>query len=734
MKAFLAQLQRDAKVASKISNLFDIDSTEYFYLDENGNKITKKDSNVVRLSKENLKKGLIQFYLNVLYKLIEESAVNSDVKNALTVRSYDSPIFDSINKVLNSEYLGGFRYFQQSSGNREAINYIYEFSTYLERGYIVDDLKLTEEPPLHLKYNGSLHESLFINFMKKMSHPAGWTSKYENITDLSDLTDYFGISLDVNLSCIMLDCTAKDFPIIWNFYDAEETISFLKTKVNYHTQNKFTDDDFSNVQFIQIEGQPTIKKYIRRDVTAKQYDLSNGMTLYDNGCTYYLNTELFNKINWESQNEIDVFYFLYKNSSTPIYKYLGYRLVPYAIIDTWHFVYYDQQEMELELFPGYTDNSFYFLNDDSNALNITGDEYHFVQGFDEAFNNITNYDSIINSYNKAFNIHIELDTYYLTLFKIYDDFGHGYIKTLSKVNRELQIFDYSLLRLEGSNVYIELFDAENGLTYYYTNINYNDYISNIDYKTINELTVSGYSSSENTLKFTSQSKTLETTVNGDFTYTFNVEECNENEDYILTLGSLTIKSNLIQQESNRPNLKVLYLNDFNKNINTRSFTNKNRQTGILSGDGDTFYNYTLDDPDNFDVAKNTIYEGTPYRTDFKNNGFCTYINYGFKKVSSDSNDCIIPCCTKYMEDEFYINYYNPTGFYLVFDDSIGDENLTAVGRYLYFRNETTYDNLLTEGYILNNFSFTNKNNYNETPKINDLVALEETYYLTFRND
>ena len=736
MKAFISQLRKDAKVATKISRLFDIDSTDYFYIDDNNNRVVQKDTKIVRLSKENIKKGLVQFYLNVLYKLIEETAIDKDVKTAIKVRSYDSPIFDSLHKVITSEYLGGFRYFQQSSGNKEAINYIYEFSIFLERGYILNDLKLTEEPPLHLKYDGSLHESIFTNFMKKIAHPVGWTTDSQTLLDVADFRDYFGISLNTSIAYIILDSTAADFLIIWYFCPYEELLELLHTQINYHTGKFYTDEDLENVELIYIDEQPAVKTFTNRDVPCKQYILSNGMTIYDNGCVYYLKTDIFNSINWESQAHIDANYINYRNTDTPIQKYLGYRAVPNNDIIEWNFVYYDDMDIDFELYLGYTDDNYYFVDDERNALNISGEPYQYLTGYDECYSNITNYNNIANAYNNAFNIHLTIDIYHLTLFRIYDDFGHGFIRTLTKTNREQQTFDFSSLYFEGSNLYVELIDSENYKTYVYINnlnCNYSDSITNIDYKTRNKLSVTGYANGSKNLSFASENKNTNARVNGSFTHNFDVTACNENEDYVLSLGSVTIKSNLVQQENNRPNIKLEITNGYSSAIGTSSYDVKNQQNGILSGSGDTFYNYTNDNPDTY--LNGSIIEGVSIRKNYKTDVYNTYINYGYRKVTSDSIDCLVPSCTRYAEDSFTIENTDANGWYLTFTDMLDNDNTYSdVGRYLYFRENAIDDNYLTEGYILNESSFVNKSdNTYVNDKTYSFTPFETSYYMVFKN-
>ena len=354
-------------------------------------------------------------------------------------------------------------------------------------------------------------------------------------------------------------------------------------------------------------------------------------------------------------------------------------------------------DIDFELYLGYTDDNYYFVDDERNALNISGEPYQYLTGYDECYSNITNYNNIANAYNNAYNIHLTIDIYHLTLFRIYDDFGHGFIRTLTKANREQQIFDFSSLYFEGSNLYVELIDSENYKTYVYINnlnCNYADSITNIDYKTRNKLTVTGYANGSKNLSFASENKNTNARVNGSFTHNFDVTACNENEDYVLSLGSVTIKSNLVQQENNRPNIKLEITNGYSGTIGTSSYDVKNQQNGILSGTGDTFYNYTNDNPDTY--LNGSIIEGVSIRKNYKTDIYNTYINYGYRKVTSDSIDCLVPSCTRYAEDSFTIENTDANGWYLTFTDTLDNDNTYSdVGRYLYFRENAINDNYLT---------------------------------------
>lgn len=742
MQAFIDQLKRDAAVATKISKLYDIDSTEYFYIDSNNNKITHSDSNIVKLSKENLKIGLVQFYINVLYKLIEEAATNSNVKTALALREYDSPIFNDIEKVLNFEYLGGFRYFQQSAGNRDSINYIYEFSVYLERGYAVRDLQLKEYPPMHMEYSGSLHESMFTNFMKKLVHPAGWTQNAETVAAVYDLTDYFGIELDVTLNYILLDNPARIATTIWCFKEPGKIRRLLSTQDNPHTGEHYTDEEIDELRFIYIDGQPTVDEFMRGEAKCKQFNLPNGMTLYDNGCVYYLKTSLYNEINWMSQADIDEHYIASRRGSDPIEKFLGYRLLRDASIESWHFIYYDDFDYQVESELGQYDDDFYFVECDANALNISGNEYRYIPGFDEAYNKVSSFNAVNIGVESTYRIQFEYYVSRLSLLRIYDDFGHGYIYTIESEHRKRRNFTCSSLSFEGKNLYIDILDPENVCTYIHlnnlNNVNSNYVITNVDYSDRDRLVVTGYSNLATTLTY-SGSLIFQRNVNGNFTEIFDTSNLNENEDYTLQLGDLIIRSNLIKSDIKRPAITFPYYTySMPSNISSTAITKRSSHAGITSGDGDTFYNYTLDDPDTFN---NTIIEGNPVRRNYKNSDTLTFIDRGYRKNPSESSDCYILNCTHYVEDDFFIENIGAKGTYLVFNNDSYDEGLSInqTGCYLYFREPGTYDNFFTEGYLINNNVFTAKGDNTISTGTNSLKSyemkhFEDAYYLTFKND
>ena len=190
---FIEQLKRNSTIAQRISNLYSVDRVSFLQTDKYGNVTEISDSEFLTETKNNLKNALFSVYLNVLYNLAQNIQSNSNIREATIARNYeDTLITKNIFDVLTSEYLGAFRYFQQNSGTKKAIKYIYQFAKYLETGYIYDDLEITEDGCFSVNYKGTLHKYYFSEFNQPMSHPCGWCYDYTTILNLV-LEDYFGI-------------------------------------------------------------------------------------------------------------------------------------------------------------------------------------------------------------------------------------------------------------------------------------------------------------------------------------------------------------------------------------------------------------------------------------------------------------------------------------------------------------------------------------------------------------
>lgn len=180
---FVEELEKNSLISERISNLYAVDRISFLQEDKYGNVEEIKDSDFLIECKNNLKNGLFQVYLNVLYNLAKSIQSNPLVKEAVELRRYqDTLIKKNIYDILTSEYLGAFKYFQQNSGTKKAIKYIYQFAKYIETGHIFNDLEIDDNNGLFfLDYEGSLHKYFFSEFNQPMSHPCGWCFNYSTI-------------------------------------------------------------------------------------------------------------------------------------------------------------------------------------------------------------------------------------------------------------------------------------------------------------------------------------------------------------------------------------------------------------------------------------------------------------------------------------------------------------------------------------------------------------------------
>lgn len=182
---FIEQLNRNSQISMRISKIYEPDSQNWIKIDEEGNISEITDSEFLKRSKVILKTGLLYTYLNVItslvYKLCEKSLINTN----------------NINR-LNSEYLSGFRYYQQNIGTSKAIHYMYAFAKYLETGAVVRDLDIEEGSVFNLRYDGSLQKEIFSIFNKQVAHPCGWLCEYEKtkVADMSVVIPEYELILD----------------------------------------------------------------------------------------------------------------------------------------------------------------------------------------------------------------------------------------------------------------------------------------------------------------------------------------------------------------------------------------------------------------------------------------------------------------------------------------------------------------------------------------------------------
>lgn len=215
-EVFIEQLNRNSTISKRISKLYDVDSTTWVKRDSNGNITEVDDSEFVSNAKKILKMGLLYTYLNFIFTHVSKIQKNSSVISDIRENQYDSPLYNNVYDFLNSEYLGGLRYYQQCAGTEQAIKYMYAFTKYLETGVLTYDLVLEKMGVFNLAYSGSLNKDMFIGFNKNISHPCGWLCEYERFEPYEPIPE----------GTVLLDATFENefIDLIGNYntmYDSE---------------------------------------------------------------------------------------------------------------------------------------------------------------------------------------------------------------------------------------------------------------------------------------------------------------------------------------------------------------------------------------------------------------------------------------------------------------------------------------------------------------------------------
>lgn len=421
-EVLIEQLNRNSTIAQRISNIFSVDKVSFLKTDKYGNVTEVNDSEFLAETKNNLKNALFTVYLNVLYNLAQNIQTSSQIREATISRGYeDTLITKNIYDVLTSEYLGAFRYFQQNSGTKKAIKYIYQFAKYLETGYIYDDLDILEDGCFSMQYTGTLHKHYFSEFNQPMSHPCGWCYEYTTILELI-LKDYFGIEYIYIPTRIVLNGSNT---IVFTNSTVQEFYNSLDKPFNFKS-----DEPLSQEEINEILETPLIRTSNIEDIRGVQNNIIlfnvNFVKMKDN-IIYFDNTILdFNN---------DIYYGSIDNlyNYNELYKFNGYVISLGDMKESWDFTYYDEFLMEYDVDLG--TKSKYLENYFENAFKLESGDYPFTPGIDESIEEVTNYTiNNLNSYDLSFDVY----TNDLTYIKIYDDYEHEYIKSVYK-NTELTL-------------------------------------------------------------------------------------------------------------------------------------------------------------------------------------------------------------------------------------------------------------------------------------------------------
>lgn len=707
---FIEQLNRNSTISRRIADIFDVDKKTWLQQDTIGNIREVTDSDFLIECKNILKQGLFQVYLNVLYNLVEKIQMDPNVKEATDIRHYEgSLIYKNIYDVLTSEYLGAFRYFQQNSGTKNAIKYIYQFAKYLETGYLSSDLELNDETGVFvLQYKGSLHKRYFSAFNQPMAHPCGWCFEYETFLTWI-LEDYFGIIIEYKMPRGISIKTSNLKYIVFSDESIEDFYESLKSPMNVVSENALTDeriDEIKELPYTYYDGSSASelknllhtfniiivnKKYSKYSSYTENNTINKIIYFDDGSCLY------FNGSN------------IYIGSSSDIFETDKMEAFPNGCAlnigteeqikstKTIKILYRDELGFEIEFQPGFDKNAGYYKNSVEDKFHLLGNSYPFVPGIDESRHRVTNYSECKENF-ACFNAKIDVRSDNLTYLSAYDNFEHH--TTVTDENRKSLTFNTHGWYNNDLN-----FVAFTGKGYdydYYLKTN----VSNRPSSTLkivsmsainNKLVLKGFSSLSGSWKMVvlGFSDKTDTIPSGNFTIEIDTNSYGYADYYLEiknTSDTVKIESNGLNRFSNfqfgfpvySGSAKIprfvnctpdtmLEINSGNKILSDFSLC----ELPVLYSSTDQI------DHEKYDLDGN-IGEPKTY-WDLKSetwNGL-TFVNEGFKFIPTDSSDCYVPDSTEYVDDDFecYIMGY---GHYLTFEND-HDEGSDSQGKYLVTR-------------------------------------------------
>lgn len=228
-QVFIDSIERNSKVAKRITNIFDVQERN-------------EDSDLINNAKKNLKEGLYQTYICILYKYLKSILSDESLRADLKKFGYtDAAIYQDISKIINTEFIQANKIYTEKVGNNSATRYMYAFSKYLESGEIKDDLDIVPESPFITHKEGSLGRRIYREFTQPLSHQIGFVDNYETVFKLN-LFDYFGVEIEEGFNRIEVICEDTGYIFIKDS-SPNDTIAYLETKINPKTGARFTHDE-----------------------------------------------------------------------------------------------------------------------------------------------------------------------------------------------------------------------------------------------------------------------------------------------------------------------------------------------------------------------------------------------------------------------------------------------------------------------------------------------------------
>lgn len=715
LKIFIESLNRNAQIAQRIQKLYSVDDETWYKLDDNGDPIVVNDSSFLKTSKDNLKKGLLLTYINTLYNAIGSAQTNNLIREATKIRNYkDSLIYKEQHDILTSEFFGSFRGVQQSIGTLNAFNYMYQFSKYLETGYLQNDLNTNSKEPSNfvMNYEGSLHKYYFTDFLHDLAHPIGWTYTYTTMLKMM-LEDYFGIAYQYRLPRICVK-NANDKYIFFTELNKTEFLNTLREAIK-------SDETRSNTIWMEGPLYYDQNETLSREIYFKKIEEFNFLELdeldtskIDDG-TYFADADVllvhysytrYNYYNENNENRIslvsfsnnkclyfdnDNVYFGQINNSYDGQQYTDelYKFASYFDLDCgstkeindntfYEFLYYDDVSWMFDWELTYCKNK-YLSPDRDYQFKLVGPQLIYTQGYDESKcnlnltkNNKTVNRSNLRSFDNNFNMYFSFKNNQETYIDVRTDFGERWTYVYTNIGENTAKISTSGFRGKYITIRAMTVDSDVYIKTNLNNINPNTYIYNWTYDDTSNIVKIYAKTNKNTVYFI-YSGVIHTITpnNGNIEITLN---CNNVLEFIL--DDVYVKTTLFIHNYYNTELQMPLYKDY------KDFDYNIEVTNLISPD------YMIDEPkvsSNYkslgvqnltpECEIDTIEsENLDDYTDSKYPQNQTYIYKGYKWVNCDTSEVYVMDSTKYVVDD--ITFRSLGGCMLVFNDNNQGDSFT----------------------------------------------------------
>ena len=732
MEIFIANLEENSQVATDISKVYD-------------NIYKDTDSDILKASKDNLRKGLLDVYLSAFFNTISKAQKNEALRVKLDALGItDIPFINDVQRILNDEYFVTNKSFKEKLGTKTSVNYAYNLTKYLESAENANDMKLYEVKPFHFKTEGSIFKEMYENLVKPLSHPLGFTYTYNQIIK-ETLQDLFGVEITYNIFTVEMRNLDGRIHVFSDNASAEYVKSqYVGERIYPATGKVYTEEDFVNNVVVYTNKVPStftdgvvdtriVRTIVFTDGTMLQQKTNPLEITYSNYNDYTLGVKStiydYNTSHWSLYVDYESdFTFQYTDN---IDQFIDRILVT------------DIKENN----NGDNGQKYYNLTSGEYAFHVGGDTYSYAPGQDEVHYTYTDPTAITNEIANKFGVTISGHTAInsLVTLTLTDEYNSTLTKNYIKPDAN-GIFTTTLSTypLNGDSYEINVSVAEAGVTktFRMKTTGLNNFDRKLGFTEVydnyeqisNTLMVKGYGPVGSTVELILTDKLGNTAINT------GVVQGNGTWQIVLSLALKEAGDYRLDATVYRPNGKPLYRSFYEaSNLRTRvadikitaspfdypdgapDYTNIvdydivptindmpgiNSTSGIiLKQIGELAIDNTYASPDqdlftymidhgitNFvnlprDIILNGAYiEGSNYSRVFQDilEEQETFINYGRRVYPIDTSDFVVITSTDYATEEFIAFSLSNTGYYLYSNEEFGED-------YYFYTNEPSGD-------------------------------------------